>query len=255
MITIEQIREQLLPRIADLSVMNRLVNVIYVDSNPAVINYVEVQKKDGLVIEVKNSEKHKLKKHQLIVKKSLKNSMIISDEVNTETIQKDATLCECFSMRINRGFMDVIDDLSKIQKENWKFFNRNFFSKIFLQRTTNDLIHKIVEIGKDYSYIIVSAKVASVIRKSNFFTSQVSQCQSIIKNIGELKIDNISLDVYIDPELQNNNVYFAKYDSVNLVLNKNLNIIETKTSLDKTNITVEVEYTFLEKESIKCLCL
>lgn len=255
MLTTTQIKEELIPRLVDLSVMNQLVNVIYVDSNPAIIEYSEVQKQDNVIKEVKNTKEYKLKKHRLILKTNDKQSIIISDEVNTETIQKDGTLCECFSMRINRGFMNAIDSLKMVERTNWKYFNRGFFSKIFLTRTSNDLIHKILEIGKESSYIIIPSSVAKIITKSNFFQKNVNKCHSIIKNIGTLKIDQISLNVYLDTELSKNEIYFGKYDSVSIVLNKNLNVIETKTSYDKTNITVEVDYLFIQKEPIKCLSI
>jgi hypothetical protein len=255
MITATQIREELIPRLADLSVMSQLVNVIYVDSNPATIEYTEVQKQGNSIVKTQRVEQYKLKKHKLILKKSNHHSIIISDEVNSETIQKDGTLCGCFSMRINRGFMNVIDTFSKIEKASWSYFNRNFFSKIFLKRTPSDLVHKIIEFGKDSSYIIIPETVADVIMKSNFFDTNSRHDDSFIKNIGILKIDGISLNVYLDCELKENKIYFGKYDSVNIILNKNLNIIENKKSEEKTSITVEVDYAFIQKEAIKCLSL
>jgi hypothetical protein len=255
MVTVDKIKSDLIPRLAELTVMNQLVTTVFVDSNPAIVNYIEIQKEGTLIKRVSKSKQYKLKKHQVILKIDKKNLMIISDEITPETIKDNVTLLECLSMRINRNFMDIIGDMDKIETKKWSFFNRNFISKLFIKRTKNQLIHKILEFGSDSNYIIVPSSVAKIITKSNFFESNGQNCNSLIKNIGNLRIDSLCLGVYMDSQLVENKVYFARYNSVLLVLNKNLEVKEVRSVADKKTITVSVDYEFIQQDVIKCLCL
>lgn len=255
MLTVEKIKSDLLPRLVELTVMNQLVTTVFVDSNPAVVDYTEIQKEGTLIKRISKSKQYKLKKHQVILKMDKDHLMIISDEISSETIKGDVTVGECLSMRINRGFMDVIGDTNKIETKKWSFFNRNFISKLFIKRTKNQLIHKLLEFGSDTNYIIVPTSVAEIITRSNFFESNGQKCDSLIKNIGNLRIDGLSLNVYVCSELVENRVYFARYNSVLLVLNKNLEVKEVKSVADKKTITVGVDYEFIQQDTIKCLYL
>ena len=255
MITVEAIKSDLLPRLVELTVMNQLVTTIFVDSNPAVVEYVDVQKEGSVIKRISKSEQYKLKKRQMIIKMDKEHLMIISDEVSSETIKGDTTICECLSMRINRGFMSVIGDLTKTETKKWSFFNRNFISRLFNNRTDAKLIHKIIDFGYDSNYIIVPQSVANIIIKSNLFESSLQNCNSLIKNIGSLKIDGFNLRVYVDSQLLEDKVYFARYNSVLLVLNKNIEVKEIRSIGDKKTINLNVEYEFIQQDVIKCLCL
>ncbi len=67
MLTVEQIKDHLISRAANLSVMNQLVNTIYVDSNPATVEYTEVVKEGSVIKEIKKLNQYKLKLFYFII--------------------------------------------------------------------------------------------------------------------------------------------------------------------------------------------
>jgi len=254
MITITEIKKELMPRLSSLSVMNQLVQTIYVDSNPAQIEYIEVNKSEsGESQAIKVSKQVKLKKHKLIVKSMGDLMMIISDEVNSPTITGNKLVCECISQRLNHDFLDTIT--SDLKVENWTFFNQGIIRRLFHKRRNLDLINKIFQTAFDSNWIIISNSTYSILSKSTLFKENSNKSDSIIKNVGQLNLDQLSINVYLNTELVDDVIYFGRYDSVSIVVNKNLIVNELKSTRDRKTISVEVEYQFIVNRPIKCLYL
>lgn len=234
--------------------MNQLIQTIYVESNPAQIESIQVNKSEsGVSQSIKVTNQVKLKKHKLIIKSMGDITMIISDEVNSQTITGNKLVCECISERLNHDFLDIVK-LSK-DKEKWSFFNQNIIRRLFSKRSKTDLVNRIFEMGKDSNWVIITKSVYMILKKSNFFSDNTNNSDSIIKNVGQLKLDQLSINVYLDSDSEENVIYFGRYDSVSIILNKNLSVKELKSTHNRKTIAVEVDYEFLVKDSVKCLYL
>lgn len=259
------IKNELLTGIANKSVMNQLVNIIFVDDNPCTIKIENTKVVDGNIVVNFNENIYSLDKHRMIIKDSNYGNVIISDELNNpNTIMKNIKLSDCASMRINREFISKIDNLEKLIVKKWSFFNRSLLNKILSIKSDCCLIKKIIEESIDYNWIIVDQKSYDVIKNSNFFIENNSSNDCLIKNMGILKIGLSSIVVYLNPGIYKhrnvylkknvvNAIYFGKYSSMSILIKKDVDIEKLKSNADSYSLTLQ--YKFIEGDPIKCLIL
>lgn len=251
---IDQIEKEFVSKVSKLSIMDKLVETIYVDTNPAQIESIELSKSStGTEVATKVLKQVKLKRHRMIVKKSGGSTMVISDEIASPKTIGSGLVCESISERLNNDFIDVIKSSSI--KEKWAFFGQNLIRRLFFRRTNSDLINKIFKFGINSNWIIISNSVYVIIKRSNFFIDNQQESNSIIKNVGQLKLDNLLIDVYLNDEADEKSICFGRYDSISVVFNKNPNISDAKSSTDKRTIILEIDYEFIVKSPVKCLIL
>lgn len=253
MITASKIENSLLNEVSNLSVMNQLVQTIFVDSNIANIEQVIVEKADGLIKNTKFNKEVKLKKHKIILKIDNDNVLVISDEINISKTLNNCSLSSSISSRIDRDFISKMNSLSNLEVEKWKYFNRNIIMSILNKRTKNDLVNKIIEIGYNFNWIIISKNIFDILKTSNYFHINKDNSQ-LISNVGNIRMDNSNFNVYLCNCIPDNIIYFGKNDSVSIVMNKNINIEESRSSTkDKKTILIDIEYEFINNGLIKIL--
>ena len=240
-------KESLLDKISNLSVINQLVETVYVDDSKGRLETVRISKKEGVVKTINDSIDFKLKTNGFITK----NNLIISDLPHTKTIVGNKTLQQCISSNINKVFINEIKSFKNTQFFKFKFRKTSLISKIFRKSNNNKLIEKIINIGSDCSWVIIPSFMKDVISKSNKFISNVNSTNSLIYNFGTLG----NINVYVNPDEDGLSLYFGNYDSITIIINKNIKNIELKTLSKYKGNKIELDYLFIERGITKILKL
>lgn len=243
------IEKGLFKRIKNLSVIKNLAHSIIIEDPDKEIILKKSEKIKGVETHFKVDFKPKLKKRKLIYKNSQEGKLIISDEVSYKTITSDKEVCDCISGRINREFISEIDNFSDKEVKKWKFFGRSFISKLFIKRNRADLIKKIIEIGFNFNWIIVSPKVLRIIEGSNYFYKLDPAFSSKITNRGYIKLDNLRLEVFLDEDLEKEKIWFGNWRSVSLILKDKLEIKK----IGEQSFSIIINYQFVKTGDILLL--
>jgi hypothetical protein len=197
-------------KISLLSVLDQLSQTIYVDSNPAKIESVEVIKNSGNIIYNKSYKEYNLLSYKL--KKSE------------------------LSSNINLNFIEKLNSLSKINDnvKKIKILKKNILFKILslFKDNTKILSDCICEYSKDSTWMIVSPFIFSMLKLNNKFISQINGNESSICKVGKLD----SITIYLNSDAKDNSIYFGKYDDFNIIINRNI---------ATTNLDIEIEYCFI----------
>jgi hypothetical protein len=242
------IEKGLFKRIKNLSVIKNLAHTIIIDDPNREILLKKSEKIKGIQTHSKIDFNPKLKKRKLIYKNSCEGKLIITDEVSYKTITSDKEVCECISDRINREFILEIDNFMD-QEIKWKFFERNFIYNLFIKRTKSDLIKKIIEIGSNFDWVIVSPKMLKIIETSNYFYKLDPAFTSTITNRGYLKLDNLRLEVFLDKDLEKQKIWFGNWKSVSLILKDKLEIKK----VGNQSFSIGIDYQFVKTGDILLL--
>ena len=209
-------------------------------------------KNNNIIRYITESLDYKLKSHRILIKSNNKHggSIIISDLPNTPTISSNKSICHCISSDINNIFISEIKSFKNTQKFKYSFFKQNLFKKLFNKNTEKNLIDYILDIGKDCSWIIVPFFIFDIIKKYELFDSNSSGSESLIYNAGKLS----NINVYVNVDRDESIVYFGNYDSVSIIINKNIkeDIIKS-TSIYKRGKSIIVDYLFVETGVVKYL--
>jgi hypothetical protein len=250
MSTLIQTSDSLLKRISSLTVINQLVETIYVDDSIGQIEVDKTIKDNNVVRHIVEKLDYKLKSHRLIIKshKGNEDSIIISDLPNTPTISSNKPIC--VSSDINNIFTSEIKSFKNTQKFKYKFFNQGLFKKIFKKNTEHNLVDHILDLGKDCSWIIMPPFILDIIKDSEWFDANNYISESLIYNSGKLS----DMNVYVNPNEDESVVYFGNYDSISIIINKNIkeDILKTA-SFYKEGKSIVVDYLFLETGVTKYL--
>jgi len=237
-------KEEVLERLKVLSVMNQIVNTIYVDETCGFFEEKIFQKSGNSLIEKLEKHRYKLKSHRILTKfKENGTNLVISDITFGKTIDTNSKICESISKNINQIFISELKNFKNIEKVEWKYFPSNFFSKIFFKKGPDDLVKNILEKSLGFSWIMISNPIYNELKKSRIFEPIKDEEKSIVKKVGKIK----ELDVFLNPEEKEMVIYFANYDSILLLLKKELELkfLPPIQFSDKRSYTIE--YLFVEK--------
>lgn len=191
-----------------------LIDSYQVYSNPAKIESVEVIKVDSIIKKIRNHKKYELEPHRIIVKQnSNDNNIIISDEIDIETIISNRNIQCVISENINSCFVKSLN--SNCNTEIVKYYDRGFIRNLFIQRNPDDIINRIGECN----WIFTSSKIADEISKSERFIS-IGEKTTGFNWYGN--IDNIN--IYTDDNIDVNEIYVGRIDSIISIINKNAEI-------------------------------
>lgn len=246
-------KDNLLQRITNLTVINQLVETIWVDDS---VGKVEVSK----VIKVNESIKHvnkildyKLKSHRLLVKSNsdFLSNIIISDIPNKRTIIKNRPVCESLSVDINRVFISELKSFKNIETSSYKYFHQSIFKRIFRPNKDSDLVDNILNFGSNCSWVVVPEFIFEIIKDSEWFDPTNTFTESLIHNAGTIH----NLSVFVNPTEDESILYFGNYDSVTIIINKNIKIEDLKnmSNIYQTGSALIVDYIFLENGITKAL--
>jgi hypothetical protein len=235
----------LIQKISHLSVINQIVETIYVDETVGQIEVSKTIKENDIVRNVSEFIDYKLKPHRLIIKnhRQHNSTVIISDLPKSKTIIDNKPVCHCLSVNINNIFISELKSFKNIQRSSYRFFNQKFFAKLFKKNTENDLVEQILTLGRNCSWAILPRFIFDVIRDSEWFDATNMISESIIFNAGKLD----DLNIYVNPDEDESMIYFGNYDSITIVINKNIKEDELKSgSFHKDGKSIVVEYLFIE---------
>ena len=208
-------KESLLQRISNLTVLNRLVETIWVDTSKGQIETTDIIKEEDNIKNVTNTIDYKLKSHRLIVKDRKDNNIIISDLPSPKTIFRNKPVCLCASTNVNRVFISELKSFKNIQKKKFSLFNQGFFKRLINPNKESDLINYIISFGLECSWVIVPPFINDILCESEFFDSDHEDSESLIYNSGNLG----NLSVYVNPDEEESIVYFGNYDSITIIIN------------------------------------
>jgi len=255
MLTKTDQEENIINKISKITVVNQLVETIYVEESVGSIETTNTVKEGHIVREITERIDYKLKPHRLIVKtqKSSNNHLVISDVPKNNTIFTNKCICECASIAVNRTFISELKSSKKIVKSTFKFFRQNLLKKIFNKNTDDNLVKSILDFGHDCSWMIVPAFIFDIIKESEWFTEFENNSKSLIRKEGKLG----EINVYLNEDENDSIIYFANYDSITVVINNNIKI-DSKPTVSKIyseGKTVSVEYLFIENGLTKMLTI
>jgi hypothetical protein len=246
--------DSLIEQVSNLNCLNQIIETILVDDSIGSIESFKTIKDVDSIRHIKEDINFKLKTTRLLIKSNLlmDNTIVISD-IDEETISNNSCIFECIAKNTNNIFAKEFFNLKKLEKHELSFFKQPFFKKIFSPVTEKDVFNKIDQIGSNYSWIIIPNIFKSFFINNKDFTTQDYSDKKIIHNFGKYK----DLNVWVNPDQKAQTIYFGKYDSLTLIINKNLKINDLKCFNDtyQLNKSISVEYLFIENLPISSLTL
>jgi len=247
--------ENIINKISKVTVVNQLVETIYVDDSIGSIESTKTLKEGHIVRETTEKIDYKLKTHRLIVK-TQKNSdghLVISDVPKNNTIFTNKCICDCASIAVNRTFISELKSSKKIVKNTFKFFKQGLLKRVFNENTDDKLVKNILDFGHDCSWMIVPVFIFDIIKESEWFTEIENNSKSLIRKEGKLG----EIDVYLNEDENDSIIYFANYDSITVVINNNIKIDRkpTVSNIYSEGKVVSVDYLFIENGLTKMLTI
>lgn len=245
-------KPQLIEQITSLSSLDQIIETILVDSNQGCIEINNVIKEDGVVKHIIQKIDYVLTSNRLIIKSddSLQHNIVISD-IDEETVLNNNPICDCVAKNTNNIFAKEFSKLKNISYQQIKFFKQGFFKKLFNKTTNQDLFEKISEIGKNHSWIIIPNFLVDIFLNNKSFIKSGTEYSKLIYNLGTLE----NLIVYVNPNQKVSKIYFGRYESLTLIVNRNLEIKELKTNSQTytKTMSMQVNYLLIENETIGVL--
>lgn len=175
-----------LDKIINLSILSNLaLDILYSDSNPALIESIEILKVNSVIQRVKNHRTYKLESYT----------------ANITTIHNT----------INKEFIKTIDNAMSV--EIVKYFERSILKKIFTKRDPNFILGKLT----NCNWVITSKKISDELSTlvdfvksneldSNFFKSGI--------------IGNSS--IYISKDISDDEIFIGNSDSIGVIFKSNI---------------------------------
>ncbi len=241
------ISNSLINKINSLSI---LVNTTIVDSKSGNLNKIRTIKDKNHIRLVEDKISYNLKTHRIQTKSINSKLITISDIPGEKTVCSERTVCSCLSNDLLDLFLLEVIERTKLKSTNYNYFSSNFFKNLFSKKYPEDLVEKILSISDSFSWIIVSEKIAKVIEKSQKFEKSLFKNDCLLSSLG--KIANLS--IYLNTNELDNTIYFGTFDSLNLIINKNINLRVDQFSQNKNSL-IEIDYLFIESGELKSLVI
>ena len=246
------VKETLIEQINNLSSLNTIIETILVDNSVGNFDLIKTVKEGEKIINISDKIFYKLKSTRLLIKsdKDFKNSIIISD-IDDQIITNNKPLCECVARNTNIIFAKEFNRLKSTEHNSMKFWNESFFSKLFSPSKEKRLESIILEMSKGFSWIIIPRSITKFFEKNTNFEKNSVECENLIHLFGKFHC----LNVFVNPDQKEQKIYFGNFESLILIINKNLELKENKTIsntfINSTSMTVE--YSIIEKSPIRSL--
>jgi len=235
----------LINEITEQSILGQLADSHFVYGNPAVIESVEVIKVNSVISKIRDRKEYQLNPHRIIVKQNDCKNIIISDEIECETISINKLICCEISENVNLTFLNFLREHSENLKDI-KYYNRGIIKNILSNRNPDNLISDISKYTNGYNWIMIPESIFNEISNSKNIELVSNKSKSIIKLVAKLN----EINIYVNPLLQNE-VYIGKLDSVSSIFNKNLKIENCPHGLYDEGIKITTEYAFIHKNNIR----
>jgi hypothetical protein len=246
-----QIDDQpLLIEISNLTVINQIIETIYVSDSVGQIEINKITKEDDFIRNINEVIDFKLKSHRLIVKCNEELQVIISDVPYSKNTCSRKSVCQQISSDINKIFINELKDFKNIEKDEYKFFNQNFLKRILNPNTEYNLVNKLLSFGHGCSWMIVPVFLYDIIKDSRLFESSYNKSGSLIYQVGILN----NIVIYLNPDQDESFVFYGNYDSAAIILNKKIKEDVIKSTLVfSESKSIKIEYQFIELGKTKML--
>jgi hypothetical protein len=192
-----------------------LVETIFVNESEGEIEICETNKINGVVKRSTHKISYKLHPHRMIVKSCNHNHLIISDSRKSKTISTDKCVCDCAAEDVNSVFISELKSSKKTIRDSFNYFSQSLIKKMINKNTDEKLLKKIVEYGKESSWVIIPKFLFDILKTSKLFTPVDCPINTLITNVG--KLDNLS--VYVNTQNEESELFFGNYDSLTIIIN------------------------------------
>jgi len=246
-------QQHIIEKISTLTVAHQLVSTIFVDQSIGDIEIDRTHKVGNRVTHIKEVLHYKLSPHRFIIKncKHSECNLIISDIPTFKTIEMNKCICETASYGFNQAFIMELRNSKNIIREKIDFFNQGFFRKIFNRVTESGLCSKILECSSGCSWMIVPDFIFEIFKKNDLFEEIECKSDFLFRNVGRMG----GINVYLNTTELDPIIYFGNYDSITIILNKNIGISSArsmKPDMESDRI-ISVDYQFVENGLLKML--
>jgi len=237
-------KDSLIARISKLTTFDQFAQTLFVEHSHGVIEVEKSYKELHTLKFVRTEIAYTLKNHRIISKDLNSTKIFISDLTETPTISIDKSICRCVSSDLNKLFIKELDNFENVDSDNFNLFSQNMFKKIFNPNTNEDLINKFLDFGMGMTWAIVPYNLLSLFYESDKLNLCKESNEKIIYRLGRME----NIDVYINSDDESNKIYFGNYDSILILANKFINIVENNRGKN-----YNFEYLFIEQGKIKKL--
>jgi len=257
----EAITQEIIEGITNKSIMNKLIDVVFVHDNPCTITNEMTHKVNGELKTITTTQTHTLKSHKMIVK----NNLIFTDEVNTtQTIMKNTHVYDCAALRINREFISSIDSYSTLVKSSDSTrFSISGLSRWFKKPSIKELINKILDFSDGQDWVLLNDETYKIISNSPYFDLVSVSDNNLLSGVGILKMSGRSISVFLNPNItknkrsyttktfNTNKIYTGKNTSVSIMIKDGFDI----TMLNENGYMISIEYKIVKNDDIKCIII
>lgn len=244
--------QSFIEQITSLSSLDQIIETILVNDKIGTIEIFKTIKDVDSVRNITDKIEYRLKSTRLVIKSddNFNKNIIISD-IDSETIRNNRPLCECVARNTNNIFAKEFGKLKNTIDHKITYFNQGFFKKIFYQISKRDLLEKIQELSIGYSWLVIPKKLVDFFVEVGNLEENKAKCESLIYNLGKFE----DLNVYVNPNQTDSKIYFGNYESLTLIINKNLETkkIKTNSTTYTKGISMEVNYLLIENSPITVL--
>jgi hypothetical protein len=192
-----------------VSYQNLIGETLFVNSNPAKVESIEVKKIDNNIVRSKTINEYKLN----------------STTIETKNINNDVLIFSILSILDS----EFLKSLNILDSDKLEFYKKGIY-KLFVKTNPQTIID---EIGEYHDWIITSSKVYKHLSKHKKFISLSDEKSTSIKLKG--RIDN--LNVFIT-DIDRDTIYIGSCKETSSVMLSELNI---------TQENVKVDYLFINK--------
>lgn len=229
--------------------LGQMVNTIVVESSNGVIRSIKTIKDKNTVRNIEDNIEYSLKRHRVQTKSINSKLMTISDMPGEDTVCTGENVYDCLCYDIVDMFISELKDICKIKHSKFNYFNRNKIYNLFFKSDPNKLVDRIISFSGNSSWIIVPGFIFDIIKKSDRFC-EYPKTNSVIKCLGKLG----EISVYLNPSNKEGTIYFGNYDSLTIIINKNIGFSLDEFSQNK-NGSIIVDYLFLQNGDVRSLII
>lgn len=239
-------------QVTNLYSLNQIIETILVDENQGSINVQKTVKLGDSVKVINEDINYKLESTRLIIKSDSEftQNIVISD-IDIETIMNNKSLCDCIARNTNNIFAKEFSKFKDTINQTINYFNQGFLQKIFNKTKNEQVISKIEEIANGNSWMIIPQKFVEIFRSSSKFQENKVENPSLIYNFGNIG----DYQIYLNPNQRESKIYFGNYDSITLLVNRNLSTedLKTNSSTYTQSMNMGVNYLFIQNRPLSVL--
>jgi hypothetical protein len=236
--------QTLISRISKLTIFDQFAQTIFVEHHQGIVEVEKSYREENSLKFVRTEIAYTLKNHRVISKKLSLSNVLISDLTENATITVDKSVCRCVSSNLNKLFIRELNRFQDLESCKFNLYSQNIIKRFFYPNKKNDLVKRVIEVGKDMSWAIIPYNLLNVFYESEKLELCKETSDRIIYKLGRIE----KLDIYVNPDDETGKIFFGNFDSIIILANKFINVYE-----NSQGTNYNFEYLFLEQGKIKGL--